>query len=229
VPEVPITNADFIDWVRTYSGPRFNFLHCDFPYGINAGRHNQGAGRALGAYDDSEDTHHRLVEALGHAMAHVVAEQAHLMFWFPIERHQTTLDALTAMGWKVVPVPLIWHKSDNTGILPDPNRSARRIYETAFMASRGDRKIVQAVGNSIGAPVTKSIHMSEKPKAVLRHFFRMFVDDSTRMLDPTCGSGNAVAVAEDMGASSVLGLEIDPEFCERAQAAYAFGNETVVA
>ena len=166
---------------------------------------------------------------MGKFSSNVVAEQAHLMFWFPIERHQTTLDALTAMDWRVDPVPLIWHKSDNTGILPDPNRSARRIYETAFMASRGDRKIVQAVGNVIAGQVTKSIHMREKPKPVLRHSFRMFVDESTRMLDPTCGSGNAVAVAEDMGVSSVLGLEIDPEFCERAQAAFASGKEPVVA
>ena len=56
----------------------------------------------------------------------------------------------------------------------------------------------------------------------------MFVDESTRLLDPTCGSGNAVRIAEDMGAQSVLGLEIDPDFCQLAQKAYVRGKDTTI-
>lgn len=221
VAESPIINADFIEWSEAYAGPRFNFIHCDFPYGIEADKHDQGAGKSFGGYEDSKDTNAQLLETLGASMDNVVAEAAHLMFWFSINRYQVTLDALTAMGWSVDPFPLIWHKSDNTGILPDHNRGARRIYEAAFMASRGDRKIVRAVGNVVASPVIKTIHMSEKPREMLGIFFRMFVDKTTRMLDPTCGSGNAIAVAEELGATKVLGLEIDPEFFQRAQAAYA--------
>jgi hypothetical protein len=35
--------------------------------------------------------------------------------------------------------------------------------------------------------------------------------------------------AEEMGAKSVLGLEIDPEFCKRAQEAYVRGKDTTIA
>jgi DNA modification methylase len=52
---------------------------------------------------------------------------------------------------------------------------------------------------------------------MLRHFFRMFVDDSTSMLDPTCGSGTALRAANELDAAHVLGLEINPEFAEDAE------------
>jgi 16S rRNA G966 N2-methylase RsmD len=59
--------------------------------------------------------------------------------------------------------------------------------------------------------------MSEKPEPMLSHFFRMTVDEYSRVLDPTAGSANAIRVAASRGASSVLGLEKDPEFFQRAR------------
>jgi len=94
------------------------------------------------------------------------------------------------------------------------------VYETCIMASRGDRPIVQPVANTVSHPNVKEIHKSEKPVNMLHHFFRMFVDESTRMIDPTMGSGNAVYLAEGMGAKSALGLERDPEFLKAATASY---------
>lgn len=210
--EIPLLNLDFAEWWRGYSGPRFNFLHCDFPYGVKADKHDQGAAKLFRGYADDPDVYWGLIAQLGEAMDTIVADSAHLMFWYSLDYHCETRAALEQLGWKVNPFPLIWYKNDNTGILPDPARGPRRIYETAFLASRGDRKIVQPVGNCFGAPVVKTVHMSEKNKDMLSHFFRMFVDDTTVMLDPTCGSGNAVKVAAERGAKSVLGIERDPEF-----------------
>lgn len=59
--------------------------------------------------------------------------------------------------------------------------------------------------------------MSEKPKPVLEHFFRMFIDESSLVLDPTCGSGNAIKVAEDLGANWSTGFDLQEEFVERAK------------
>jgi DNA modification methylase len=52
---------------------------------------------------------------------------------------------------------------------------------------------------------------------MLTHFFRMLCDENTRLLDPTCGSGMAVKVAEASGASWALGLELNEEFAENAR------------
>jgi DNA modification methylase len=121
--------------------------------------------------------------------------------------------------WVLEDFPLIWLKSDNKGILPDPKRGPRRIYETCFIASRGDRLIVRAVANAYAAPTGAKSHQSEKPEPVLRHFMQMFVDEHTRMLDPTVGSGSALRAAESLHASYVFGLERDPTFAENARVA----------
>jgi ParB family chromosome partitioning protein len=216
----PIVLADFNQWALTYDGPKFNLIHCDFPYGVNADRHNQGAAASFGGYADSEDVYWRLLESLRHAMANVVAESAHLIFWFSMDFYQPTLEKLSEMGWDVQRFPLIWHKSDNTGILPDPSRGPRRIYESAFFASRGDRKILSAVSNVVSHANVKTIHMSEKPVGMLAKFMEMCVDKYSMVLDPTCGSANALKAAERRGAASVLGLEQNEEFFNRAKEAY---------
>lgn len=218
---IPLLNEDFHEWSASYTGQPFNFLHCDFPYGVGADGHNQGQAAAMGGYDDSEEVYWNLVYALHSTMDNVVAPSAHLMFWFSMDYYHETLEALTNMGWKVNPFPLVWVKNDNTGILPDPSRGPRRIYETAFMASRGDRKIVRAKSNAFAHPgKDKSIHMSEKPVPMLKHFMEMFVDEYSFVLDPTAGSANSLKAATALGAGRVLGLERDAEFYNRAKEAY---------
>lgn len=210
--DVPLLNLDFHEWQPRYTGPKFNLIHCDFPYGIKANKHNQGAAASFGGYADDPDIYWQLIARLGDAMENVVADSAHLIFWFSMDYYERTREALAAMGWSVNPFPLVWFKSDNTGILPDPNRGPRRLYETALFASRGDRKIVSAVGNCTAASTTKTVHMSEKSLPMLKHFMRMVVDEHSQVLDPTAGSCNALKAAASLGAGKVLGLEQSPEF-----------------
>jgi ParB-like chromosome segregation protein Spo0J len=214
----PILHADFHEWSRTYTDPQFNFIHCDFPYGINADKHDQGQAKEHGGYEDTAEVYWTLLSTLESCMSTLVADSAHLMFWFSMNYYTETKLALEAMGWKVNPMPLIWTKSDGSGILPDPNRGGRQGYETCFHASRGDRKIVRPKLNWYSHPgKDKSIHMSEKPVPMLAHFMEMFVDDYTVLLDPTCGSGNSLKAGAALGAHSVFGLEMNEEFYTRAK------------
>ena len=223
----PLINTNFITWSAEYTGPKFNMLHCDFPYGIGLHASGQAATSAFQTYDDSADIYIELLDTLADRMSTLIAESAHMIFWFPMENYIYTLDRLTAMGWHVQRTPLVWFKSDNTGILPDPRRQPRRIYETAFFCSRGDRMLATgphgqgAVANAFAAPGgTKTVHMNEKPVEMLRHFMRLCVDEYSIFLDPTAGSGNACRAAEMLGAAQVLGLELSKELFEHAVAAY---------
>lgn len=222
-PVVPLLNVDFHEWAEAYTGKPFNFIHCDFPYGVNADKMAQGQAAELGGYADGFEVYESLLITLKSSMDKIVDESAHLIFWFSMDYYQYTLECLTEMGWKVNLFPLVWYKDDNTGILPDPQRGPRRSYETAFFASRGDRKLTGrgAVSNTKAWPGRdKSIHMSEKPVGMLKHFFGMVVDEYSRVLDPTAGSANALKAASLLGAASVLGLERDKEFFNRASEAY---------
>ena len=208
-----IEHVDFGVWSKTVQTEPYNLIHCDFPYGVNVGdTKGQSGAKHTGSYDDKPEDYFKLIDKFIERQDNFVGPSAHLVFWFSMDFYTETKAKLEGGGWRVSPFPLIWFKSDNTGILPDSNRGPRRIYETAFFCSRGDRKVVRAVGNCIGAATTKHFHTSEKSEVMLTHFFRMLVDESTRMLDPTCGSGMAVKVSEMIGAAHSLGLERDEEF-----------------
>ena len=212
-----ITHARFEDWLTTYEGPKFNFVHCDFPYGIGFDRMATQAGVTNERYEDSFETYKHLIRTLFTALDSVVAESCHLMFWFSMQSYQFTYEALSeGTGLDVDPYPIIWLKSDNVGILPDSSRGPRRIYETAFLCRRGDRKIVRAKSNAYAAPTTGLIHPHEKSEPMLRHFFEMFVDEYTNMLDPTCGSGSSLRAAESIGANFVVGVEANEDFARLA-------------
>jgi len=215
-PSIPLICADFHSWQETYDGPLFNLIHCDFPYGINVTDAPRQNSAIQDTYADDPDVYRRLLHRLALAMHNVVAESAHLIFWFDMKYYQETYDALTGMGWACANHPLIWHKLDNSGVAPDPQRLPRRTYETAFFCHRGDRKLtsVGARSNSFGFPGNRSdaIHVSEKPLPVLRHFLSMVCDEYSSIFDPTAGSGNSIKVGLQLGATAGLGLELSPEF-----------------
>lgn len=219
-PAIPIINASFIEWAPTWRGAPFNFIHCDFPYGIDAFSGPQASLES--AYDDTLNTYVSLITALGEAAPHLIAHSAHIMFWFSMEHYVLTRDLLAQHlpDFTFNAFPLIWHKSDNSGVLPDPRRGPRRTYETCLIGAREDRLIVRAVANAYSGPPDRRLHPSAKPEPMLRHFMQMFVDNGTRMLDPTCGSASSLRAATTLGAQEVLGLELDPEFHESATKAY---------
>jgi len=212
-----IIHARFEDWLTTYDGPKFNFVHCDFPYGIGFGCMDTQAGVTHERYEDSFETYKHLIQTLFTALDSIITESCHVMFWFSMQSYQFTYKALSeGARLDVDPYPIIWIKSDNVGILPDPSRGPRRIYETAFLCRRGDRKIVRAKSNAYAAPTTGLIHPHEKPEPMLRHFFEMFVDGNTISLDPTCGGGSSLRAADSLGATCVVGVEQNEEFARLA-------------
>lgn len=220
-PPDSILNTDFNEWAKSYSGPRFNFIHCDFPYGISAFGGPQSGRDKWNTYNDSPDVYWQLIKTFCTHIDKFMAPSSQLMFWFSFENYVQTLEMFRdlAPDLNFSRFPLVWVKSDNVGVLPDPKRGPRRIYETCFIALREDRFILRAVSNAYAAPTDKAHHASTKPEPVLRHFMQMFVDESTTMFDPTCGSGSSLRAAESLGAKTVLGLEIDKEHCDNAKSA----------
>jgi hypothetical protein len=222
-------NEDFREWVKAYDGDKFNFIHCDFPYGANTDKRHQGTGPLIkGGYDDSPEVYWELLDVFCTNLDKFCSKYAHLMFWVWMPNYTETIAFFKKFeeygGFKIDPFPLIWTKSDKKGLLPDHTRGPRRIYETALFGSRGDRRIETPVENAVWLPTEPSPepseqHLSVKPEPVLRHFFRMFVNENTSVFDPTCGSGSALKAAMSLKAPHILGLEKDAEFAARASRA----------
>jgi hypothetical protein len=214
-----ILKEDFLKWAPVFVGKPFSFMHCDFPYGINLDESDQAKSSTYGGYADSNELYWELCACLCKNRDQLLTQSSHLMFWLKFDPAKIveTINffRLNAPDIEFCTLPLIWHKTDNRGILADSNRGPRNVCEVALFASRGDRFIVRAVSNCYGSQTTKEIHQSEKPEPMLRYFFSMFVDENTRMLDPTCGSGTSLRAAESLGAD-VLGLEIDESLVSAA-------------
>ncbi|KKK69749.1 hypothetical protein LCGC14_2930910, partial [marine sediment metagenome] len=215
-----ILNEDFRQWADRYTGPRFNFVHCDFPYGINLHESDLYKTAAKDhSYDDSEDIYESLCDALIYAKDTILSASCHIMFWFPMSKYWGTYRLFLDQGFRVEQYPLFWMKSDKMGIIPDPARGPRRIYETAFIMSLGDRKVLKPTVNGAHYPSggKDKEHASQKPQEMLEDFFRMFVDEETIALDPTCGSGTALSACIKLGARSVVGLDVSASCVELAE------------
>jgi ParB/RepB/Spo0J family partition protein len=218
--ERSIRQEDFLEWAPAYQGISFNFIHCDFPYGANV---FDGAGQFKpedqeGAYSDQSTDYWTLTECLIKNLDHLLSPLGHLMFWLSPKPEilVKTMRLFEANGpsLEFYPYPLIWHKSDNSGIVGDSQRWPRHTYEAALLAYRGRRPLVRTVADSYSGPGDRRLHPSCKPEPMLRHFFAALVDGNTRFLDPTCGASSALRAAESLGVlpQNVLGLEINERF-----------------
>ena len=224
---LPVVHADFLTWAPSYVGGKFNLIHCDFPYGINlgfakAGQHGSNTFiREEGElYQDDEEVYTKLLECFVAHFDNFGSESCHLMFWYsnrPEIEVRTRRELEKIGGMRLSPFPLIWLKSDNAGIMT-PGRP-RHIYEACLFGTRGERPIVRGVSDAYSSPSDNSLHVSAKPEPMLRYFMGMLVDEHSRVLDPTCGSGSALRAAEALRAERVLGLETNPEMVRVANKA----------
>lgn len=218
-PLDPILHESFLTFAPAYSGPKFNFIHCDFPYGKDVFSGPQARGSDPGKlYGDELGTYFALLETLCTALPRLMSLSGHLMFWCgseitspesPYARETWRRFRELAPSLEFRPFPLIWVKSDNSGIASDPRHGPRHVYETCLLASRGGKQIVKVVSDAYSSPSDHKLHPSTKPEPMLRHFFSMLVDGTSAVLDPTAGSGAALRAADSLGAGRLLGLEID--------------------
>jgi ParB/RepB/Spo0J family partition protein len=223
-PEV-IVEASFLDWAPRYRGPKFNLIHCDFPYGIDFAKGPQGrSGEISSLYQDTPDVYQALLYCLCNNLDKIMSVSSHLMFWLSADTK--IMGETLAIFSRLAPslsfhkFPLIWHKSDNAGIASDPRHGPRHVYEVCLLATRGQRQIAKIKSDTYAAPTDKKLHPSAKPEPMLRHFMEMLVDDTTSLLDPTCGSASSLRAADSLGATRVLGLEMDPQYLAPARSAF---------
>lgn len=222
-PKYSILNMSFTEFIVSWSNnnQKFNFVHCDFPFG--KGLHKSDlyrTNRKDMIYEDTENIYWLCCDNLIEAKkAGILSNSCHIMFWFPMNLYTKTFEFFKKHEFRIEPYPLVWIKSDKMGLIPDPTRGPRRIYETAFIMSLGDRKVIKSTVNGCWCDSGKrssALHASSKPAEMLSDFCRMFIDSDSVVLDPTCGSGTALEVALMQKAKFVVGLDINPKCTEHA-------------
>lgn len=226
LPTTPIICGNFLEWAPQYTGPKFSVIHCDFPYGNYKGDASSGSMAGLDTeefYDNHESIYWDLVNGLISNLDRLMSYSAHLVFWFNMNFYTETVARFRQVGLMVHDHPFVWNKTaggGGLGVLPGTATTyPRRTYDTALLAVRGNRPLAKPGLNSYSAPtVGNKIHPSQKPEPMLKHFLSMVVDETSSVLDPTCGSAAALRVCEDLGAKAILGLELDPNYAASALA-----------
>jgi len=214
-----ILAGDFLEWAAGYDGPRFDVLHMDFPYGkgYSGARTRKTSVPIAPVYADDPDVYFSLVAGFHAIQDRIAFPACHVLFWFDMQYYTWTVEQFEAAGWTLVqPHPFIWSKGYQ-GIAADVKRRPRHVYETCLMFVRGDRKIAKIEKDVLDCPIDEKLHLNQKPIVMLKHLLSIFVDEHTAVLDPTCGSGSALAAAIQLKASRVFGVELDPNNAEVAR------------
>src|SRR5215207_6560045 len=118
LPE-PILHTSFLDWAPTYSGPKFNLIHCDFPYGVELQDSDQlqVGGTAHQTYLDTPDTFWSLLTALADYKDRILSHSCHMIFWHSMKEElylpMREFFRTRFPEWTFEDYPLVWLKSDN--------------------------------------------------------------------------------------------------------------------
>jgi ParB/RepB/Spo0J family partition protein len=214
-----LINADFLEWAEGYSGPKFDVLHLDFPWGKNysGARTRRTGAHICPTYADHPEIYFSLIEGFLNLQDQFAFPAAHCICWFDHIYYAWTIEQFEKAGWQLVqPHPFIWTKGYQ-GIAADVKRRPRHCYEAALLFVRGDRKIVKLDKDWFDCPVDEKLHMNQKPMPMLKHLLGIFVDEHTAVLDPTCGSGSSLVAARLLGSQRVLGIELDSDNADIAK------------
>lgn len=212
-----IQQGDFFEFASSYKGIPFNLIHCDFPYGIEHSRSEQGSTATYGTYEDTADLYMSLIQTLLKHKDQLIAPSAHVVVWLSLRYEEWTKQEFAKHGFTWNMQPFIWFKKDNKGIIADKDCGLRNVGEYALIFNRGRRKVCKNISNIFPWQTTKKFHASEKPGPMLDYLFSGLADETSRVLDPTCGSGTAIHAAMHANTELALGLELDQGFVEKAK------------
>ena len=158
-----------------------------------------------------------LIQTLLKHKDQLIAPSAHVVVWLSLRYEEWTKQEFAKHGFTWNMQPFIWFKKDNKGIIADKDCGLRNVGEYALIFNRGRRKVCKNISNIFPWQTTKKFHASEKPGPMLDYLFSGLADETSRVLDPTCGSGTAIHAAMHANTELALGLELDQGFAEKAK------------
>ena len=142
LPLDPVLCTNFVEWIKTYNGPKFTFIHCDFPYGNYRGGDSQGALGALETeefYDNTESVYWTLARCSDESsLDNIMSYSAHLMFWFNMNFYTETVTLADKWTYSARPPSDMGQGEGGRGgrgVVPgNAVIYPRRMYDTALVS-----------------------------------------------------------------------------------------------
>lgn len=214
-PRHHLYNDDCDNFFAEYSGPSFDLVLCDPPYGGNADAWTFKKVTHRHKYDDSLQTAMELYNTISKHGYRLCAARANIFLFCSADLWHIVADIVELNGWTVWPRPLIWVKS-NEGMRPWGQAGFGYGYECLCYATKGDKGLINTHMDvmTIYKPRDR-IHAAQKPTALYEKLINLSCIPGDHVLDPTCGSGTIFRAATITG-TIATGVERDPQMAALA-------------
>lgn len=187
--------GDAIANLKNHPSYNYSFINCDPPYGIDLNSVKKGNDTPSTVDRDykewSAEEYLSLCKTVAEECYRIV-DNAFMTFWFGIQWYQPLKDILENAGWKLDPVPGIWHAIGAAQTM-QPEVHLGKNYEVFFVCRKG-KPILNKRGHTnvfayskLGAD--KKIHPTEKPMELMLEIIETFCQPHGEVLVPFLGSG----------------------------------------
>lgn len=207
-------NADCIEWMEKYSGPGFDVILTDPPYGMGAHEFGDAAGKLANIdhqYNDSYENWQRLMQQWCPLSFKLAKPQAHAYVFCDIDRFHELKVLMEQAGWYVFRTPFTVFKTDS-GRVPLPEMGPRRQSEWLLYAIKGKKPVTGIVGDVIPCQADANmLHGAQKPVALYQNLLQRSVRPGDTVLDSFGGTGTVIPAAHILKCKAVY-VEMRSEY-----------------
>lgn len=218
-------HGDALEILSTIPENTVDLMLLDPPYGTNIHRgirtpRGDWSGRWGGVFDDSTKEAFDLMDGILAEAHRVLKEGGHCYLFFAIasEIQEGIISRIISKHLNYQKAPLIWIK--NTHSNKEPYHRYAVNYESIYFCWKGPKQ--RELSNPHFATFNISVntklkeHPTEKPAELYRELIKLSTSRGDVVLDPTMGSGQAIATAILMERQAI-GIEVDERWFNLAK------------
>lgn len=173
-------------------------------------------------YEDAEQTIVPMLYATVKEMYRVLKPDRWFVFFYPTVRLEEGKDILQRAGFTIQQVPCVWYKPNKfLSSLSNPYQSFSSQYETFFWGRKGSPRFNKLRLGNVFVYDTPDrddrIHPLQMPIDLWREILEIGTVEGESVVEPFAGSGSC-GVACIESSRNYTGLEVSPEYAERANA-----------
>lgn len=215
--EIGISYPDGVAFLKSLDASSVDFVHMDLPWGIDYDSYQRRDKHEL--YDDTAEAAMDLASKILPEAYRVLKDDTWSVFWCGVQFLELWARKLSAIGFKVNPIPNIWFKPNKGGSQSDSTRVETNTYECYLRVAKGEPRLFKKpVTNLISIPMDvadEREHSAQKPIELCREILERYTFGQMFVVDPTYGSGRFFKAAKILG-RKFAGAELSESNRERA-------------
>lgn len=199
-------HANCLDWMREYTGEKFDCICTDPPYGMGADDFGDAGARLTSSsheYDDSPEAFYALMQEFIPLAFEVTKPQAHIYHMCDIDKFQWLKEEYQKAGFYVFRTPIINYKTDGNRV-PLPDKGPRRQYEVILYAIKGGKLVTGIYSDVIPTKSDANTpHGAQKPVEIYVNLLKRSVTAGELVADFFAGSGPILSAADALSLRAV--------------------------